>query len=64
MSNGSSDPSEMENESHENRNYEHTDFFCSDTDADSDIDKEDYFDEPIADKAKLENYRKKREDDR
>ena len=56
MSNGSSDPSngiqyEMENESQEKRNNELTYFVASDTDADSDTDKEDYLDELIADEA-------------
>ena len=54
---------EMEDESQENRIYDSTDFVCSDTDADSDSDIEAYFDEPIADKVWLQNYRKKREED-
>ena len=49
-----SDPSvgiqyEMEDESQEDRNCESTDFVCSDTDADSNTDREAYFNEPIAD---------------
>ena len=50
---------EMEDESQENRNCEFTDFVCSDTDADSNTDIKAYFDEPIADKTWLNNYRKK-----
>ena len=53
----------MEDESQENRNYKSTDFVCSNTDADSNTDREAYFDKPIADKAWLDNYRKKREED-
>ena len=41
----------MNDESQENRNHESTSFVYSDTDSDSDIDKEDYLDEPIAGEA-------------
>ena len=56
-----SDPSvgiqyEMEDESQENRNYEFTDFVCSDKDGDSNTDIRTYLDEPIADEAWLNNY--------
>ena len=52
---------EMEDESQENWNCESTDFICSDTDADSNTDIRAYFDEPIAEEAWLDNYRKARE---
>ena len=55
---------EMEDESQENRNCESTDFICSDTDANSSTDVRAYFDEPIADEAWLDNYRKAREEGR
>ena len=63
-----SDPSvgiqyEMEDESQENGNYESTDFVFSDTDADIHSDIKAFFDEPNADEAWLDNYRKKREED-
>ena len=41
-----------------NRNCESTDFVCSDTDAYSNTDIKAYVDEPIADEAWLDNYRK------
>ena len=69
MSSEASDPSvgiqyEMEDESQENRNCQSIDFACSDADADSNTDIKAYFVEPIADEASLDNYRKKREEDR
>ena len=54
----------IEDESQENRNCESTDFVCSDTNADGNTDIKAYFDEPIANEAWLDNYRKKHEEDR
>ena len=54
---------EIENELPENRSYKFTDFVSFDADADNYTDIEAYFDQLIADKAWLENYRKKRKDD-
>ena len=54
----------MEDESQENRNCESIDFVCSETDADSNTDIKAYFYKPIADEAWLDNYRKKRKENR
>ena len=50
----------MKDESQENSNYEFTDFVCSDGNTDIKA----LFDEPIAGEAWLDNFRKKREEDR